>query len=376
MSVKVCRLSNNVKLPVIFNTEGLPYFLTFTYTLLSLRGKAFKTKQRYLTAIAMIYDFFESKEINIENVLINRQHRYFLDKYLDELIAAKDLYNKPDLIHPIQNFLLWALSRYSKDPQYKSALNQKFSLLPTKRININRANFKSLSQSEISLIDNCLSSPTINPFQPRVRYRNRLIVDVLIHTGLRLGELLKLKVDDIINNENRYYIRITDRRNDEEDKRLIEPSNKNHFSFRHVSISLTLYNMVHEYIMNHRRPIRLSKKMKMNHAYLFVSDRGTPMSILSIQHVLSKIQKAVRNNNGIIDFVVTPHSLRHTFANNFLHFLIEIQKLDMENAKDELRMICGWSPSSNMPQRYANQYINSMANSHNEERIKKAFYEK
>jgi len=272
----------------------------------------------------------------------------------------------------IQNFILWSLSRYGQDPEYNTVILSRFSLIPSTNVDSTRASYKSLSSSDLASVKELLSlNSPLNPFRPRVRFRNLMIAELLLQTGIRLGELLKLKVDDFIHNEDRYYLRIANHANDPEDSRTAQPSNKNNLSFRSVAISLDLYEMTQVYIQHFRRPQRSGKKMKLFHSYFLVSDRGTPLSMVTVQSIFTQLQMKIRQTDtGKKEFCLSPHVFRHTFADRFLCFLLEIKKLDMENAKDELRIICGWSPSSTMPSRYANRYINSSANNHNMDRIK------
>jgi integrase len=113
--------------------------------------------------------------------------------------------------------------------------------------------------------------------------------------------------------------------------------------------------------------------MKLKHGFLFTSELGKPLSKTAISDIFGKINSALLAQNKRIFINLSPHVLRHTFADSFLQYLIEVRKMDMERAKDELRIVCGWSVSSVMPLHYASRYISKSANQHNLDRIATTF---
>lgn len=56
---------------------------------------------------------------------------------------------------------------------------------------------------------------------------------------------------------------------------------------------------------------------------------------------------------------------------NKTHFIAEVPSLSgiMEEAKDELRLMGGWSPTSQMPDLYAKRFLSEQANAANVQRI-------
>ena len=59
-----------------------------------------------------------------------------------------------------------------------------------------------------------------------------------------------------------------------------------------------------------------------------------------------------------------------------IRFLIDEKCLDIERAKDELKIICGWSINSNMPILYTKKYFEEKANTSNLERISNEYISK
>jgi len=154
-----------------------------------------------------------------------------------------------------------------------------------------------------------------------------------------------------------------------EDTRADLPDLKNSQSERIVAINEQLYILSDHYILHLRRPVRKGKPMNLNHGFLFTSELGKPLSKGAVADIFRKINSTLLILNKPSSIRISPHVLRHTFADNFLQYLIDIRHLDMARAKDELRAVCGWTIDSPMPLHYAARYISRMANQHNLDRI-------
>jgi integrase len=212
-----------------------------------------------------------------------------------------------------------------------------------------------------------------NPFRQQNRIRNWLIVETFIETGIRIGELLMLTTTSINQGKNNFYLSIINRPNAGSDTRAKAPSLKTPQSQRTIGISESLYDRIQQYIIDERRPRRNTNPMKLDHGYLWVSERGKPLALNSVASLFSRLLASIKKIHPDLLTSVSPHSFRHTFAERFLQYLIEVKSLDMERAKDELRTICGWSDASSMPQYYARRYIHNMANLHNKARVESAW---
>jgi hypothetical protein len=108
--------------------------------------------------------------------------------------------------------------------------------------------------------------------------------------------------------------------------------------------------------------------MKLTHAFLFVSERGAPLAESEVNYVLGRLAGRCFGDRAN----VYPHLLRNTFCNEFIDYCTEIEKLDEEGAKDRLRVLCGWTATSQMPERYTRKRIQREANAFNMRRQKRA----
>jgi hypothetical protein len=73
MKLLYCNFSNNQRIPVLIdNHSGIPIFLPFTYTIIILKGKSLRTKVIHLSAIRLLYKYFDSIGIQFDE--LNRRN--------------------------------------------------------------------------------------------------------------------------------------------------------------------------------------------------------------------------------------------------------------------------------------------------------------
>jgi len=200
-----------------------------------------------------------------------------------------------------------------------------------------------------------------NPFRTEtLKWRNYMIFIVLLHLGLRRGEILILPVDainedfDYASNRPVHWINVTE--TPEEygpDPRTSKPSIKTAASHRQLPVSDEVLRVVDRYTANYRG--------KPSHQFLINSQQMQPLAKQSLADVFgaassSLSDRALKLLAALEKTSVTPHDLRHTAA------VIKLTKfrksfLDLDTATEKLRVFFGWSPKSAMPQHYAKAYF-------------------
>lgn len=361
--------TNNLRIPIILNEFKAPFLLPFLFTITNLKNKSERTKNQYIVIIRDLYHFFLNQNIDIEGIIIEGKFNLIIHK-IEIFFYSNPRFKDPYNLQIIKIFLVWCSNKYSRDSKEANVIVNKIGLfIPNYSKSLNNE-YRSLILPDIKLIRSVIDikSPS-NPFSPKVKLRNWIMIEILLQSGLRLGELLKLKLNDFIRIEDKFYIKISNHKIDDEDKRKIKPSNKNIYSFRTISITPELYEVIHYYTIKQRR-----NGNKIRHSYLFVGTTGNPLTIRAAQVPFRTINETLLKNKESLSTKFSPHVLRHTFADNFLKFLIENLNIDMERAKDELRTICGWSLTSSMPLRYASRFIRAKANEHNMNRINNSYH--
>lgn len=132
--------------------------------------------------------------------------------------------------------------------------------------------------------------------------RNRLVIELLYATGLRVGELVNIKIKDI--DFGAQSIKVLGKGSKE----------------RYVFYNNTTKEVLKKYLVVRK------KIQKKENDYLLLNDKGTPIKEASVR----KIIQTTLMKCGIKS-KITPHTFRHTFATDLLN-----QGLDLVNVKELL----------------------------------------
>ncbi len=231
----------------------------------------------------------------------------------------------------------------------------------------------------------------LNPFPTgNIQFRNFLIVRLLLNYGLRISELLLLECSSIKPNirMDKYSLIITST-GEVEDPRKRAPSLKNVYAHRVLELDLQDYKFLTIYIDKIRPSIK-------HHDFIFTSlqHNSNPLSYNAVYAIFSQMDKVFEEtfseykSAAHFDAIqrLTPHVTRHTWATLTLHKIYwdkyqkytqtaQLADVDfsihglMEEAKEELRLIGGWSIKSRMPDVYAKRFLSQQANAANLKRI-------
>ncbi|MGB0632960.1 MAG: site-specific tyrosine recombinase/integron integrase [Flavobacteriaceae bacterium] len=150
-------------------------------------------------------------------------------------------------------------------------------------------------------IDDLISNVDTNS---KNQIRNIAIIEMLYSCGLRVTELITLKISDLYFDES--IIKVTGKGNKE----------------RFVPISKEAINYVNKYLDEERN---LRKIKKGNVDTLFLNERGSGLSRNMIYIILDQLKKKAN-----IKKKIGPHTLRHSFATHLIENgadLITIQKM-------------------------------------------------
>lgn len=193
-----------------------------------------------------------------------------------------------------------------------------------------------------------------NPWKNEfVQFRNQLYVTMCLAFGLRVGESLCIKLQDVFLAGNRPRIEIVRRSDDPEEDRNPAPQIKT------LSRPLPLSNnqekswapLIHKYLNKYRNRLRKARK----HRFLFVARNGDKLSYNSA----IKIFTALRKVDGL-PADLTQHLCRHACNERFSEEA-EAQQLSADDVREARRQLMGWSPSSRMPELYDQRFIQKRA---------------
>lgn len=375
--VRSINFKDSYKLPVVFYArENRPSISFFEYLLFKLRMRhAYSTLQKKAYAVSNFFNFVYSQHNSlVDNLIINAEYKILIDliqRY--KLLVLNNNRSQSNYKY----ILLKSLSEYLEyvNSNFNIQLPKHLIEIPELTIsNKTQSNKRNIDESHLEkMLDVSHPDSSFNPFSSdlTLRFRNYLIIRILYETGMRMGELMSLTINSYQSIDDRYYIRI------QLDKRVYDPRHsqaaiKNFYSQRELSISEETHLLLHHYITKVRRKQLVKIEPYPPTQFIFLSSKHKPISNHAIFNLIKKVNDKV---NFLLDtsFSAKPHDFRYAFANNFLKYLVEDQSLDMELAKDNLRNIMGWCPSSNMPSKYAANFISDKANQLNISRITNSY---
>lgn len=403
--VRTITHSTGERIPLLFRLNTFqPVLLPLLWVTLTRRYKASSTIDKDVRAIKAFYDYcwetgfdpeLATLDRNFDSILAHydRFAYWIKSKRKTDKVVARVGNIKPDspdeflssgavntYLGSVKLFLIWCVNRYvthlsEKSDQLDKVLRRKDMLMKQLErmfdahvLTVKLKNKSDgLEPEQVCEIRNYIHPEALqNPYPKSSRVRNWLIFNLMLETGIRRSELLKLQTIDVQEVNERCFIVLVDRTGDPNDPRKYEPGFKT--LERTIEITPNLYEVLDDYIDYFRRPkVSAGNPKKLQHMYLFTNYRGDPLGAKSVNVMFDPLK--IKLNSP--DF--SPHKLRNTFANEFLEFLVESQKISLEAAQDKLRYLGGWSPTSPMPQKYGHKYIAKLANKFNRARIQSAW---
>lgn len=178
--------------------------------------------------------------------------------------------------------------KYLNDKQY---IDRDFSM-PTFRLKQERRLPRTLSKKEVGALLNLATNRAYEDTSvigQALALRNLALLDILIATGIRIGEASSISMADIIKSERTILIHGKGRK-----QRLI-----------YISCPET-WNAITSWI-------KVREKLNPTTEHLFVNRYGNQLGIHGIEYVFNTLK-----NRAGINKSATPHYLRHTFATNLL----------------------------------------------------------
>lgn len=375
---------------VIDRTTGLPEFYPNLYltTQVRNRSRASSTILAVAGSLVVLLRFFERREINIEERILTKR---FLSTHeidaltdfmqrkfrrapkeepvnsmftLDELEESEGSVDNGTHYMRLTNsakYLKWLAGQLFQSPdalvseRIKTMESQITARRPEKKRR-NDDQERSLSQEQLDVLFDCLKSDSdVNPFGKGVQRRNRLMILMLYHLGLRGGELLNIRVSDINFHNNQ--LKIARRADEQDDPRSLEPNAKT--LERRLPIGEALVHELHEYITKDRRNVQNARK----NDFLFVTHKsgptvGQPLSKSGYFKVINQIKTL-----SPILYAITGHMLRHSWNYSFSEQMDSSKEPVTEERQAQMRSyFMGWKQGSGTAERYNRRFVREKSN--------------
>lgn len=232
------------------------------------------TTENYKEDLLFFYDYLEKECLNYLDIKYQDLHLFF--NYLDSFKYSKNTISRR--ISSIRSFYKFLVRNKYIDynPFELVSLPKKDKKLP-----------KFLYYNELETLFE------IPDLKTPLGVRNRLILELLYATGMRVGELENIKINDINTSEKNI--------------KILGKGNKERIAYYgdYVKEYLSLY-------LKSARKILL--KNKLDEDYLLLNNNGTRLTSRGIRLVIDDII-----NKSCLDTKISPHTIRHTFATHLLN---------------------------------------------------------
>lgn len=391
-SIKNFIASDGQPMVVLIDENGMPLFHPNIYALTKFRtlGRQVSSTEKNLYCIGMAHHWAALNNIDLENTILTTNFltieqlqdlAFFLRlkrAKQDELLAQKiksQNFNSKQIAKKIEKiiympsqtytenistsaaegaFRIKAIFHYFKFLMYRSKyrfvkekrddfeqrLNYLFTLAPRARSTGDQDVLEGLSQLEQDILIKIVepNNPN-NPFKREFhRYRNQLIYEIFLSTGMRRSELKFLKIEDIDFGAHQIHIRVSKTKE------------------RTVKCSSNACEYFHQFITRYLNKVPFRNR---KHGYLFTTETGKHLSNDAINLIFRTIQQQAN-----ISTHVTPHTMRRTWNDNLSTLIDSLpleQKPEKELEKQIRNRLMGWSSISEMSNLYSRRSIREKA---------------
>lgn len=261
----------------------------------------------------------------------------------------------------VREYLVWALERVlyrfaPGDPRVKE-IRERITVIKRTAAEFQRPTSdqrparRGLSMEQVQRLQKIIEPMYAdNPFQRPVRFRNWLLLTLLLAFGFRRGEILKLYVTDVNVKGRAPSISVVRRPDDPNDLRADEPAVKT--LGRVVPLSPSLARLLDQYILHHRPQFPGSDMSPL----LFFSTDGKPLSLRMVNYICEQIGARFPEFHGVL----SPHVLRHTFNDHFVQSAKNAGMSD-EAIKQAQNYANGWRLNSEQGAIYTRRTIEENA---------------
>lgn len=384
LSVRRFQGENGERFSILVDDYGMPLYYPALYVTAEMRGASLSinTINKALSAVKAMYAWqtyynldLESRFKRSELLQPHEIHslRDFMQKPLanmapptekvvaitrrSERVAKDSQFNRMSIIATYVGFLAGRLC-----PITATSAKEISALVASIKANRPRIRSKAdLDRSDIHLDDTVLDAieVTLQPGSEAnpaadigLQYRNALMFTILRLTGMRRGELLNLKIEDI--DFGRNTLKIVRRADSAGDPRNYQPLAKTRE--RTFPLIQELMDRIQEYIYSYRNKVPGARK----HGYLFVVHRpgktlGWPISNSSFGKFVEVLSGLADESSGL-----HAHALRHHW-NYIFSKNCDGQGLSSEKEQKLRSYLMGWNETSATASTYNKRHIKEAA---------------
>ena len=387
LSVRHVLFDDGERYMLLVDESGMPLYFPTLYITVVARGgsRAANTVRNALHAIKALYDWGGDYKVDLESSfacgeLLEAHQIHALRDFMQrsikgdaqpekkvvsitmrrrqpQIVSTKVQYARLTVVADYLGFLAVQLQQGSEE-------NKKRVQGMVSTIKANRPKISDKSQKDrddihldvelLDRLDNALKPGSKNnPVKDYgAQVRNALMIAILRVTGMRRGELLSLKVEDIDFAANK--LSVVRRPDAKGDLRSYQPVAKTRE--RTIPVDPLLADRIHDYVLKYRSKVSGSKR----HSYLFVTHKagpssGRPLSIAGFAKFMREIKSIGPEFSG-----VHAHALRHAW-NYVFSKQLDDNGVTPEREQQVRSYLMGWSPTSGTAATYNKRHIKEEA---------------
>jgi integrase/recombinase XerD len=249
------------------------------------RGLSAHTVENYTFDINRLCKFLSENQIHVSPIEINEE---VLQQFIYNVSSEVNARSQARIISGLKSFFSWLIFE-----DYRS--DNPLELIETPKIGRKLPDTLSLDD-----IDRLIAAIDLSKEEGE---RNRAILETLYGCGLRVSELVTLKISDLFFDEG--FIKITGK------------GNKQRF--------VPIGNLTQKYIDIYRNTIR--NKISIQKGFedtLFLNRRGKQLTRAMIFTIIKTLAEKIKLNKNI-----SPHTLRHSFATHLLENGADLRSIQL-----------------------------------------------
>lgn len=277
-----------------------------------------KTRLTYTSSIKQFFGVSDINTITIETMqsVTPQMVNAWAHKLLSAGYEKSSINGKLTALHSFYNFLC----RRSVGIMTYNPFSTSEGAIRFKNTSKNYSDKRALTSDEVADLFNSVDIYNVEGLDKTIAYRDLLILQILATTGMRRGELCKIKLGDIRVQQGMYAVEVLGKGG----------------KTRMCVIAPQVMETLNEYLslreINSGSAVNTGLPLIISHSYNADSTKFVNES--TIYRVVKKY--AVRS--GIDANDVSPHNLRHTFAT--------VAYSDLDVNKDDLQQLMGHSSSA------------------------------
>lgn len=261
------------------------YIKSFQHYLRIERGLSKNTIDNYTFDIEKLCFFLADKQINVTPIEIKDE---VLQQFVYEISKSVNARSQSRIISGLKSFFSYLIFE-----DYRT--DNPMELIETPKIGRKLPDTLSLYE-----IDKLIAAIDLSKEEG---HRNKAIIETLYSCGLRVSELVSLKISDLFFDEG--FIKVTGKGNKQ----------------RFVPIAKSTQNLIEIYQKSIRNHLQIYKK---DEDTLFLNRRGKQLTRAMIFTIIKNLAIEINLQKNI-----SPHTLRHSFATHLLENGADLRSIQM-----------------------------------------------